>query len=226
MYQNKKVVSMIPIKLNSERVKDKNIRLFFDKTPLVSFISEAVTGSKYIDEAYVYCSDEKIEKYIPKGIRFLKRPDFLDGNAYNCNDIIREFMKVVDADIYSVNHATAPFTLSGSIDKCIEAVGGSCKYDSAFLVKKVQTFLWTEEGKAMNFDPQHFPRTQDLKPIYTETSGAYVFTREVFQKYDRRVGVRPCLVEVSELESLDIDTEEEMTMALAVYKYIKTNETI
>ena len=65
MYQNKKVVSMIPIKLNSERVKDKNIRPFFDGRPLVNFISEAVVGSKYIDEAYVYCSDERIKEYIP-----------------------------------------------------------------------------------------------------------------------------------------------------------------
>ena len=224
MYQNKKVVSMIPIKLNSERVKNKNIRRFFDEKPLVSFISEAIIGSSYIDEAYVYCSDEKIKKYIPAGIRFLQRPDFLDGNAYNCNDIIREFMKVVDSDIYSVNHTTAPFTLSNSIDKCIEAVGGSSEYDSASLVKKLQTFFWTEEGKAMNFNPQQFPRTQDLKPIYTETSGAHVFTREVFQKYDRRVGICPCLIEVSEIESLDIDTEEEMTIALAIYKYMQTHE--
>ena len=74
----------------------------------------------------------------------------------------------------------------------------------------------------MNFDLQYFPRTQDLNPIYTETSGAHVFTKEVFQKYDRRVGIHPCLVEVGELESLDIDTEEEMAIAFAIYKYIKT----
>ena len=179
MIGNKKVVSMIPIKLNSERVKDKNIRAFFDGKPLVAFIAEAVSQSRYIDEAYVYCSNEKIKDYLPNKVNYLKRPEFLDENNYNCNDIIREFMKVVDADIYSVNHSTAPFTLSESIDRCIETVGADNEYDSAFLVKKVQTFLWSK-GKAMNFDPQHFPRTQDLEPIYVETSGAHVFTREVF----------------------------------------------
>ena len=100
MYQNKKVVSMIPIKLNSERVKDKNIRPFFDGKPLVHFISEAVSNSKYIDESYVYCSDERIEKYIPNTVRFLKRPSFFDANTYKCNDIIREFMKEIDSDIF------------------------------------------------------------------------------------------------------------------------------
>lgn len=219
MIKNKKVVSMIPIKLNSERVKDKNIRPFFDGKPLIDFISKTILKSRYLDEIYVYCSDDKIESYIPEGIRFLKRPKFLDGNNCNCNDIIREFMKIVDADIYSVNHTTAPFTTIENIDKCIEVVAGDNNYDSAFIVKKVQTFLWNKDG-AMNFEPEHFPRTQDLAPIFTETSGAHVFSREVFEKYDCRYGMNPCYVEASEIESLDIDTEEEMTIAQALYKWL------
>lgn len=218
MINGKHVVSMIPIKLNSERVKDKNIRLFFDGKPLVRFIAEAVLESRFIDEAYVFCSSSRIKDYLPDGIKFLRRPDFLDGNDYNCNDIIREFMKVIDADVYSVNHATAPFTLSSSIDRCIEAAGSGRGYDSAFLVRKMQAFFWSH-GKAVNFDLQHFPRTQDLEPVYTETSGAHVFTKEVFQKYGRRVGECPYLAEVSERESIDIDTEEEMAVAQAVYRY-------
>ncbi len=220
MINNKRVVSMIPIKMNSERVKDKNIRPFFDGKPLVSFIAETAAKSRYIDEVYVYCSDGAIRAYIPDTARFLERPAFLNGNEYNCNDIIREFMKEVDADIYCVNHATAPFTHSVSIDRCIEAVAGGGGYDCAFLVKRMQTFLWGENG-AVNFDPQHFPRTQDLAPLYTETSGAHVFTREVFKTYGRRVGIRPCFVETGEIESLDIDTEEEMQIAQAVYRYAK-----
>lgn len=218
MINNKRVVAMIPIKMNSERVKDKNIRPFCDGKPLVRFITEAVLQSQYIDQAYVYCSNEKIKSYLPDEITFLKRPEFLDDNTCNCNDIIKEFMKDVTADIYSVNHATAPFTLNKSIDKCIEVVAEDNEYDSAFLVKKLQTFLWSE-GKALNFDLQHFPRTQDLEPIYTETSGAHVFTKDVFHIYGRRVGEKPCLIEVGEIESLDIDTEAEMAIAQAVYRF-------
>ena len=33
-----KVVAMVPIKLNSERVKEKNLRPFHDGKPLVQFI--------------------------------------------------------------------------------------------------------------------------------------------------------------------------------------------
>ena len=218
-----KTVAMIPIKLNSERVKDKNIRRFFDGKPLVKFIQESLTTSLLIDEIYVYCSDEKIKDYLVEGVKFLKRPEFLDLNTSNCNDIIREFIKEVDADCYVVSHATAPFTKTKSIDRCIESVI-SDEYDSAFTVSKLQTFMW-QDGKPINFDPDHFPRTQDLKPVFLETSGAFVFTKEVFKKYNRRVGVKPCLVEIEDAdEEIDIDTEHDMAIAQAIYRMKKEAE--
>ncbi len=215
-----KTVALIPIKLNSERVKDKNIRKFFDGTPLVHFIQVSLTKSQLIDEIYVYCSDERIKDYLVDGVKFLNRPNFLDLNTANCNDIIRGFMKEVDADYYVVSHATSLFTTTRSIDRCIEAVT-SGKYDSAFTVSKLQTFMW-QDGKPINFDPDHFPRTQDLKPIYLETAGAFVFSREVFRTYNRRVGINPCLVEVEDpKETIDIDTEHDMYIAQAVYRMTK-----
>ena len=58
--------------------------------------------------------------------------------------------------------------------------------------------MW-ENGKPINFDPDHFPRTQDLPDIYAETSIAYVFTKETFSKYNRRVGVKPYIQEVGKM---------------------------
>lgn len=217
------VVAMIPIKLNSERVKDKNIRPFFDGKPLLQFIEESITACKRVDDVYVYCSNDKIKDYLIEGVTFLKRPEYLDGNVYNCNDIIREFIKVIDADYYVVSHATAPFTKPESIDKCIEAITDSGIYDSAFTVEKIQTFMWSQ-GKPMNFDVDHFPRTQDLEPIFMETSGAFAFPKWVFEKYGRRVGVNPFLVEVEPIESSDIDTEYDMMVAQALYKEMKSKK--
>lgn len=218
-----KTVAMVPIKLNSERVKEKNLRPFCDGKPLIQFILEALVNSKRVDEVYVYCSSDRIQDYLIDGVKYLKRPTFLDENTANCNDIIREFMKEVDADYYVVSHATAPFTKPESIDRCIAAVADSEEYDSSFTVDKIQTFMW-EGGKPLNFDPSHFPRTQDLEPIYMETSGAFVFPKEVFVKYNRRIGIAPCLVEVEPIESCDIDTEYDMMVAQALYKHMKEEE--
>ena len=206
---------MIPIKLNNERVPGKNIKCFSDGTPLMSLIQKACMGAKKVDEVYVYCSNAAVCDYLEEGVKYLERPDFLDTSAANCNDIIREFMKVVDADIYVVSHATGPFTKSESIDACVEAVE-SGEYDSAFLAKRIQEFLW-QNGTAMNFDIQNFPRTQDLTPIYSEAPGAYVFAKETFKKYDRRVGIKPFVKEISEVESRDIDYPEDFEIANAIY---------
>ena len=213
-----KTVIMIPIKLNNERVPGKNIKRFADGTPLMSFIQKACLGSKKADEIYVYCSNPDVKDYLLSGVTFLKRPSFLDGNTCNCNDIIREFIKQIDADIYVVSHATGPFTTSENIDKCIDAVM-SGEYDSAFMAKRIQEFLW-QNGTALNFDIQNFPRTQDLVPIYSETPGAYVFTRDTFLKYNRRVGIHPFICEVSEIESRDIDYPEDFEIANAIYMSI------
>jgi len=213
---------MIPIKLNSERVPGKNIKRFFDGTPLVELIQKACLSSKNIDETYIYCSDPKIEEYTISGVKYLQRPEYLDGDDINCNDIIREFIKTIDADIYVVSHATGPFTRSESIDVCIEKVS-SREYDSAFLARKMQEFLW-QDNTAMNFDIQNFPRTQDLKPVFSEASGAFVFPKDTFIKFNRRVGVKPYIHEVDTIEAMDIDLPIDFLMANIIYKEIIKNE--
>ena len=210
-----KVVGMIPIKLNNERMPGKNIKKFSDGTPLIAMIQRTCLRSKLIKDTYIYCSNLLVCEYLESGVKYLKRPTNLDSNKANCNDIIREFIKEIDADIYVVSHATGPFTQSKSIDACIEAVA-SGEYDSAFLARRIQEFLW-KEGCPMNFDVQHFPRTQDLTPIYSETPGAYVFTKKTFETYNRRVGIKPFIYEVSEIESRDIDCPEDFEIADAIY---------
>lgn len=210
-----KTVVLLPIKLNNQRVPGKNIKRFSDGTPLMALIQRACLNAKKVDEIYVYCSNPAVQDYILPGVKFLQRPEFLDTDQANSNDIIREFIKTIDADIYVETHATGPFTKSESIDACIDAVA-SGEYDSAFLAKRIQEFLW-QNGTAMNFDIQHFPRTQDLVPIFSEAPGAYVFTKESFEKYDRRVGIKPYIHEISEVESRDIDYPEDFEIADAIY---------
>jgi len=211
-----KIVALIPIKLNSERLPGKNIKKFHDGTPLIKFIQWACLKSKSIDEVYVYCSSADIQEFVVEGVNFLKRPEYLDGDKVNANDIIKEFIKEVDADVYVLSHSTSPFTKSESIEACIEKVVCG-DFDSAFLAKKMKSFLW-QDGQALNFDVQNFPRTQDLKAIYSESSGAFVFSMEVFKKHNGRVGVKPYIHEVDEIEGIDIDYMLDFQIANALYK--------
>ncbi len=213
-----KTVALIPIKLGSKRVPGKNIKPFYDGTPLMSFIQKACMDAKNINEVYIYCSDEAVKPYVLPGVKYLKRPEFLDGDDKNANDIIREFMSAVDADIYVNAHTTSPFAKASTIEECIDMVASGA-YDSAFCAEALRTFMW-EDGKPINFDPDHFPRTQDLPLIYGETSIAYVFTKESFLKHNRRLGSKPFVKEVSKIEAIDIDYPEDFDIANAIYKEV------
>ncbi len=213
-----KTVAIIPIKLSSTRVPGKNIKPFFDGTPLMAFIQKACLKARNIDEVYVYCSDEAVIPYVLPNVRFLKRPEYLDGDNINANDFLREFMKEVDADIYVNAHTTSPFAKPETLEELVDKVV-SGDYDSAFCAEAIKTFMW-EEGKPINFDPDHFPRTQDLPLIYGETSIAYVFTKESFLKHNRRLGSRPYIKEVGKIEAIDIDYPEDFEIADAIYKEV------
>ena len=217
-----RTTALIPIKLGSQRVPGKNTKCFYDGTPLMALIQRACLNAQTVDEVYVYCSDFEAADYTIEGVKFLQRPVFLDGDDKNCNDIIREFINEVDSDIYVVCHATGPFTRPDSIDACVRAVQ-SDEYDSAFLAKCMKSFLW-QDGKPLNFDPQHFPRTQDLAPIHVEASGAFAFSRETFERYNRRVGVRPYIHEIDDIEAIDIDYPIDFVIADAIYKEMMEDE--
>lgn len=212
-----KTVAFVPIKLNNERTPGKNTKRFYDGTPLIQFILKSLVQVKGIDEVYVFCSDEAIKKYLIDDVKFLKRPKYLDTQEATPQDIINEFIKLVDADIYMVSHATSPFVKVEHFEECIEAVK-SGKNDSSFTGEKIQKLLWAANNKPLNFNPENVPRTQDLEPIYDEISAAYVFTKETFITLHRRIGITPHITVVSGVECVDIDYPEDFEIANAIYK--------
>lgn len=204
------VVAVMPIKMNNERLPGKNIRLLGDK-PLLQYELDNLIVTNLLNEIYVYCSDEQIISFLPNGVQFLKRPSVLDLPTSNFTQIFDSFMRTADADIYVYAHATAPFVSVDTMKNCINAVI-SGKFDSAFCASKIQDYLW-ENNAPLNFDATNLPRTQDLNPIYRETSGIYVFTKDVFRKLRRRIGEKPFIAEVSIKEAVDINTPEDFKLA-------------
>lgn len=206
----KKIVAIMPIKLNNERLPGKNVKMLGDK-PLIQYALSNLEQVKELDEIYVFCSDPAIKKYLTPKVKFLQRPKYLDEPNSNFTQIFEEFMVQVDADIYLYAHATAPYVTPVTIRKVIWNVtdGG---YDSSFTAEKIQDFLWMDK-EPLNFDAANIPRSQDISPIYRETSGVYAYTKEVFQKYHRRVGVNSCPVSVSKKEEIDINYPSDFTMA-------------
>lgn len=205
-----KIVAIMPIKLINERCPGKNTRMLGGK-PLLQYELDSLKKTGLCDSINVFCSSEDVIPFIPEGVNFIKRSKDLDLPTANFNQIFSAFVRELDSDIYVFAHATAPFISVQTMSECIEAVK-SGEYDSAFCAEKIQDFLW-QNGKPLNFDATNLPRTQDLKPIYKETSGVYVFTKEVFLEYGRRIGIKPFVKCVGFKEMVDIDNPEDFDLA-------------
>lgn len=218
MESKMKVVAVIPMKLNNSRLAQKNTKSFTNGKPLCSYILETIKKVKSVDEIYVYCSNSEIKNYMPEGIKYLSRPESLDTDSATMNDVLNNFIVEVDADVYLLTHATAPFIKAESIENGIDAIIKK-GYDSAFSAKKLQEFMWYE-NKPINYNPENIPRTQDLSPYYVETCGFYAFKKELITKYNRRIGANPYMVEVSEIESVDINVMSDFIIADAIYNHI------
>lgn len=205
-----KTVALVPIKLNSQRLPHKNI-LPIAGHPLCWHLCNSLVQSKGIDEIYAYCSDEAITQYLPKGILFKKREQWLDADFVKGFDIYRNFINEVDADVYVLAHTTSPFIKVSSIENALSHIL-SGENDSAFSAEKIQTFAWYK-GKPINYDLNDVPRTQDMEPIWVETSAFFMFKKEIFTVHNRRIGFNPFIQEVSGIEAVDIDEKKDYELA-------------
>lgn len=215
-----KIVAVVPMKLNNQRLPQKNTKPFTNGKPLCHYILSTLLTVEGIDDVYVYCSNPDIQNYIPEGVKYLRRSESLDQNTTSMTEVLTCFTKETKADIYVMTHTTAPFISKKSIEKGLNAVI-SGKYDSAFAAKKLQDFLW-KDGVPFNYELDNIPRTQDLPALYEETSGFYIYRYEVMEKLHRRIGDNPFVVEVGEVEGIDIDEAEDFVIADAVYNYFRS----
>lgn len=213
-----KVVLFIPIKLNNQRLPGKNV-MDLEGQPVCRYLFDTVKDIEEIDEKYVYCSDEKIQSYMPESLTFLKRDKRLDDYMVKGLDIIDAFVNDVDADIYIITHVTQPFTKSSSIREALLKVMNE-GYDSAFSAVKLQDYMWYQ-GKPFNYDMSDIVRTQDLEPVYMETGAFFIFKKEVFTKMRRRIGNNPFIYEIGQFEAIDIDEKEDFEFAKAAAAYLK-----
>jgi CMP-N-acetylneuraminic acid synthetase len=218
-----KVALFIPIKLNNQLLPGKNT-MDLNGKPLCDYIFNAVKDINIIDEKYVYCSDESIIPYIPDGIKFLKRDKYLDEFQVKGLELIEYFVNDVDADIYIMTHVTQPFTKSSSIITALNKVLNE-GFDSAFSTIKIQDYCWYQ-GKPLNYNMEDMVRTQELEPIYMETGAFFIFKKEVFKTYHRRIGKNPFKFIVDSFEAIDIDTAEDFELAKAIDSYLRDNKNI
>ena len=213
-----KVVAFVPIKYNSERLKHKNF-LPLNGKPLCYHIFNTLKQISSIDDIYVYCSNKDILQILPDNIKFLLRDKELDSDKTLGIELYQDFCNRVESDIYILCHATSPFIKSNSINIGLDNVLNNSIYDSSFSAKKEQNFAWYK-NKPINYNTSYIPKTQNLEPIYIETSAFYIFNKNIINS-GKRIGNNPYLVITDLCESVDIDYFDDYLLAQAFSNIIK-----
>lgn len=211
----------MPMKGESERVHNKNMRLF-NGQPLCSIMLDKLCATHFIDKIIVNTDSVKIKAYIEsryKNVVVIERPPHLLGHDVSMNKIIDYDISLFPADLYLQTHSTNPLLKEETITTAIETfIDRRSKKDSLFSVTRFQTRFYHENGEALNHDPKVLIKTQDLPVLYEENSCIYLFTREAFEKNKRRIGDNPILFEIDQLEAIDIDVEEDFILAEKFHK--------
>lgn len=215
-----RIVALVPMRHDSERVPGKNYRPFGDRE-LYHHIIDTLLDCELIDEVVINTDSPRImegaSEHFPQ-IRLIERPQELRDGTVPMNDVLLYDVTQVASDYYLQTHSTNPLLSSETITRAIGLfLDNYPSYDSLFSVTRIETRLWDGQARAINHNPAILLRTQDLPPVYEENSCLYIFSRSTLEKQHNRIGERPLMFEIDPVEAWDIDDETDFRIAEFLY---------
>jgi len=216
-----KIVALVPMRHNSERVPKKNYRPFAGQ-PLYRRIVTSLLDCAFISEIVIDTDSPIIRDDVENEfttVTIIDRPEDLRGDMVPMNDVLRHDVRQVKADFYIQTHSTNPLLRSETISRAIQHfLDNWPTNDSLFSVTRLQVRLWNKLNRAINHDPSVLLRTQDLPPVYEENSCLYIFTRKTLESTNNRIGHRPLMFEIERMEAWDIDEELDFSISEFLFK--------
>ncbi|BBY78763.1 hypothetical protein MPRF_56620 [Mycolicibacterium parafortuitum] len=212
-------VAIVPMRHNSERVPGKNYRLLAG-LPLYHHVVRTLMAVPEIDRVIIDTDSEIIIEDCARSFsdaQVLIRPEHLRDGAIPMNDVLLNTLEQVEADVVLQTHSTNPFLKPETLSSALQQFSSPDRaFDSMFSVTRLQARLWDENAVPVNHDPSVLLRTQDLAPLFVENSCFFIFTPTLLRERHNRIGYQPRMFEMSALEAVDIDIEEDFALAVAI----------
>ncbi len=214
-----RTVAIVPMRHNSERVPGKNYRLLAG-IPLYHHVVRMLSSVPEIDSIVIDTDSEFIiddcAEHFPH-VEVLLRPEHLRDGGIAMNDVLSNTLNQVQADVVLQTHSTNPFLTADTVSAALKSfILPEREFDSVFSVTRLQARLWDANTQPVNHNPAILLRTQDLAPLFIENSCFFIFTPELLRKRGNRIGERPLMVEMTPLEAIDIDIEEDFALAATI----------
>ena len=224
MFNNNKILVVIPARGGSKGIPRKNIRLLNNK-PLISYSIEIAKASEYVDDVVVTTDDSEIALISEKfGASVIRRRPELSGDEVPLDPVVhdamlqKEKMAFDEYDIVITLQPTSPLIKTSTLNRTIE-IFDDFAVDSVISVVDDRHLSWGFDETNRRFFPNYIKRQnrQYLPKSFKET-GAILATRRHFVQENSRLGTNIDLIEVSREESVDIDNYEDWWVAEAYLK--------
>jgi len=219
-------IAIIPARGGSKGIPDKNIKLF-GGIPLLGHSIRHAVQSKLVDRVFVSTDSTKIAEIAAEfGAEIIQRPPEMATDTASSElalshalESIKE-QNILPSKVIFLQ-ATSPFRRSDDIDRALFRLQASGA-DSLVSVAPNHRFFWRKrpDGSAepINYDYQHRPRRQDMLTQYIENGSIYIFTPDMFQRCNNRLGGKICVYEMDEITALEIDSELDFRVAELLFE--------
>ena len=180
-------------------------------------------SSTRIDLTYLSTEDEEILAFGRSfGVETIKRPAYMATDTASASDVVTHFIKelparIVDQDPYIVHlQPTSPLRSSIHIDQALDDMLSAGSHTLVSVVElgksPFKSFSLDANGRLQALFDERFSnmRRQDLPRAYLPNGAIYVFRCSAFLKRDGFPSNGSLPYIMSEEDSLDIDTEEDI----------------
>lgn len=219
MFNNNKILVVIPAKGGSKGIPRKNIRLLNNK-PLISYSIDIAKSSEYVDDVVVTTDDSEIALLSEKfGASVIRRSDELSGDEVSLDQVVydamikKEKLAFDEYDIVITLQPASPLLKSSTLDKAIEKFE-DFDIDSVISVVDDRHLSWGYDEENQRYFPNYYERkSREFLPKDFRETGAILASRRRFINEISRLGNNLDLIEVSREESVDIDNYEDWWLA-------------
>lgn len=226
-----KISVFLPCRAGSERVPHKNTRTFANvEGGLLKIKLQQLVACNAIDSIVLSTNDEEViqlaETVSSDKIRIDRRPEHLATSSTSTDDLVKYVPTIITEGAVLWTHVTSPFIDGKIYEEAIDAYKNALSkgdHDSLMSVTALRTFIWNKEG-AVNYDrnKEKWPRTQTIEPLYEINSGIFLADIDIYRNLEDRIGKKPFLFENNDIDSFDIDWEEDFFIAEAIYNKLRS----
>ena len=219
MFNNNKILVVIPARGGSKGIPRKNVRLL-DGQPLISYSINVAKSSEYVDDVVVTTDDSEIALLSEKfGASVIRRSEELSTDETPLDPVVydamvqKEKLAFDEYDLVITLQPTSPLLKASTLDSVIEKFEDFA-IDSVITVVDDRRLSWGYDENNERFFPNYIERKnrQDLPKDFKET-GAILATRRKFVNEFSRLGTNIDIVEVSQEESVDVTNYEDWWIA-------------